>query len=142
MDELKKSNGEGVKKLRMINFIVYIIAFFITVPIIATIFTFILFLKLCRSKKRALHKSINWTIIFYIIAVMILIQVIFQIDSFGYILVVLLTILTIIILAQWKKNTEIEFKKAFRLLWRVCFLLFLFLYLSLLIFGLIMQIVS
>ncbi|RKQ37389.1 DUF3397 domain-containing protein [Oceanobacillus halophilus] len=124
----------------MVNFIVYIFAFLITIPMIATALVYFISLKLQRIKKKAFHTAVNWTTIFYVIAVIILFQINFSIKSTGYILIFILGVLTIIILYQWKVGVEIELKKAFRVLWRFCFLLFLLIYILLVCIGIIMRI--
>lgn len=123
----------------MLNFIVYLFAFFITIPILATTIIYMVQLKLGRTKKRALHTSVNWTTLLYIIAVEILLTVIFERSFIGYILIVFLSILAFIIIFQWKKYTEISLRKALRIHWRLSFLIFLFLYFVLLFMGLILQ---
>ncbi|WP_082918069.1 DUF3397 domain-containing protein [Oceanobacillus sp. Castelsardo] len=124
-----------------INFIIYLLSFFIMVPIIATVIVYIIVLKLSRSSKKAVHIAVNWSTIFYIISTIILIQYLFNTSITGFILIFMLFVLAVIIFYQWKANVDIEIKKAFKILWKICFLLFFILYVTFSIIGIIMEIV-
>ncbi|WP_197046673.1 DUF3397 domain-containing protein [Oceanobacillus salinisoli] len=126
----------------MVDFIVYFLAFFITIPAIASVIVYIISLKIFHSTKRAVHTSVNWTTLLYIIAVNLLIQNLFHMSTTGFILLFMLIVLTLTILYQWRNHMDIEFKKAFRILWRISFLLFMFSYVCLVITGIIMQIIG
>jgi|SRR5699024_469935 len=125
----------------MINIIFYITAVFITIPILATWIVYKLSLKIVNHPLKAFHKSITWTTFLYIIVVIFLMKIEFNIQITGYVIGLLLILLTILIYLQWKHTEEILFKKAFRLLWRFSFLLFFFLYCVLVIIGIIRQII-
>ncbi len=111
------------------------------VPIIATVIVYIIVLKLSRSSKKAVHIAVNWSTIFYIISTIILIQYLFNTSITGFILIFMLFVLAVIIFYQWKANVDIEIKKAFKILWKICFLLFFILYVTFSIIGIIMEIV-
>lgn len=125
----------------LINIIIYLLSFFITVPIIATLTLYMIVLKIRRSSRMAVHKAVNWSTIFYILSVFILIQYLFNVSITGSVLIFMIIVLTIIIIYQWKTNVDIKIKKAFKILWKICFLLFFILYISFTIIGLIMEIV-
>lgn len=124
----------------MINIIVYFIAFFVTVPILATLIMYRLAVKRYTHPLRAIHFAVNWTTILYIIADLVLIAIIFERQIVGIVFVILICALAIIVIMQWKKKTEIDFVKAFKLVWRVCFLVFLLLYIFLILLGIIANI--
>lgn len=124
----------------MVDYIVYFFAVFITVPLFATLIVYMISRKVYAGKWKAVHKAVNWTTIFYIIADAMLLSIIFDRQFAGIILVILLLILTLIIIIQWKMNTEVLFRKAFKTLWRITFLLFLFIYICLLVIGIIQRI--
>jgi len=125
------------------EFFIYIIAFFVTIPIIFTFIIYLSFLKIIKhSPKKALHKAVNWSTLFYIIAVIILVQILFDISATGLILILILAILTIVIFFQWKRHTDIQFMKAVKILWKICFLLFLTLYVCFMGIGIIIQIIK
>lgn len=52
----------------------------------------------------------------------------------------MLLVLAILIFYQWKTNIDIEIKKAFKILWKICFLLFFIGYVLLTIIGIMMEI--
>lgn len=123
----------------MVNYIIYIIAFMITLPFIATILAYIIFKNLYSQQWKAIHQAVNWTTIFYIAAVTLLLTIIFNRGFITIILLVLLCMLAGIIIFQWKVNTEVELKKALKILWRICFLLFLISYIVLVIIGILQR---
>lgn len=124
----------------MIDFFIYILAILITVPPVLALIVYYFSLKRFHSTMRAVHATVRWTTLFFIVAVDLLISVVFNISATGGIIVALLILLTLIIYYQWK-NTEIRLRKALRLLWRITFLLFFVLYLLLLLAGVVKQIV-
>ncbi|MBP1950618.1 DUF3397 domain-containing protein [Virgibacillus litoralis] len=126
----------------MLDFIIYFIGFIITVPVIATWIVYYISLKIYNHKWKAFHIAVNWTTILYIIAVNTLVKEVFGISFFGIVLVILIGIYTIIIIAHWKIYTEVLFSKAFKLFWRICFLLFLILYFCLVFAGIYLRIFS
>ncbi|MBT2216946.1 DUF3397 family protein [Virgibacillus dakarensis] len=123
----------------MLDIIIYSIAFIITAPILTTWVVYQFSVKIYRQKWRAFHTAVNWTTIWYILAVMTLMSVIFNNSFYGWIIVLLLCILSIIIVIQWKTRTEVDFKRAFKGFWRFTFLLFSLLYICLILIGLIQQ---
>ncbi|SDQ63182.1 DUF3397 domain-containing protein [Virgibacillus salinus] len=126
----------------MLNFIIYFIGFIITVPVIATWIVYLISLKIYNHKWKAFHNAVNWTAILYIIAVNTLVSEVFGISFFGIVLVILISIYTIIIIVHWKIYTEVLFSKAFKLFWRICFLLFSIFYICLVFVGIYLRIFS
>lgn len=124
----------------MLDFIIYFIGLIVTVPIIATWIVYLISVKMYRHKWKAVHNAVNWTTILYIIAVGTLVKEIFGISFFGIILVIIISIYTIIVIAQWKIYTEVIFSKAFKVFWRICFLLFSMLYICLILIGIYLRI--
>lgn len=123
----------------MVDLVIYFLAFFITLPPAIMILIYIIGLKRHQSSMRAIHMTANWTTIFFVIAVDLIISMMFDIDVTGLLIAFMLFLLGVIIFFQWK-NTEIHFPKAMRLLWRIAFLLFFFLYLLLILVGVIKRI--
>lgn len=124
----------------MLDFIINFIGLIVTVPIIATWIVYLISVKMYRHKWKAVHNAVNWTTILYIIAVGTLVKEIFGISFFGIILVIIISIYTIIVIAQWKIYTEVIFSKAFKVFWRICFLLFSMLYICLILIGIYLRI--
>lgn len=121
----------------MLEAVTHIISFFITVPMVASFIVYVISMIRLRNLWKAIHMMVDWTTLFYILAVMIMLLVLFERHFFGYILIFLLTTLSVIIFNQWKKERDIQLKKAVKLLWRISFLLFFFLYGCLTVLGII-----
>lgn len=124
----------------MLDIVLFIVASIITIPILVTILLYFLFKYLYQNPIKAFHQSINWTTILYIISVNVILTNIFGGFYVGYCIGFLLCILTILIIVQWKKNTEIDYHRAFKLLWRLSFLVFFVLYTGLVAYGIVRSI--
>jgi len=126
----------------MINYLSVIIALLITFPFIPTIIVYKVSDIMMQHKLRALHIAINWTTILYILASMRILNMMFDQQFIGIIIGLILVLLAIIIIWQWKTNTEVLLNKAIKILWRLCFLIFLFAYTILVVYGVILRIIS
>lgn len=113
------------------------IAFFVTFPILATYIVFWISKKVYRHQWKAIHLAVNWTTILYIFSTFIILKIIYNQYYLSYILVLLISILALIIIIQWKTKTEIIFMRAIKQLWRVCFLLFSASYFILILIGIV-----
>lgn len=121
----------------MLDYLIYFVAFLITFPFVLTFAAYFLFRKVYGHQWKAIHSTVGWTTIGYVAAVPLLFKVLFGHSFIGIVLLLLLIILAIIIYFQWKVHVEVEIKQAIKILWRICFLLFLFLYIVLVFFGII-----
>jgi len=126
----------------MLDFISYFIAVFITIPIFATLVVHFFAKKVFRTKRRAIFIAINWTTILYIVAVHLLIKIIFGIQVESITLILILLSLSAVHIFQWNTGREVSFIRAFKVVWRFCFLLFFVLYILLLVIGLIQQFIG
>ncbi|MFD2749366.1 DUF3397 domain-containing protein [Virgibacillus siamensis] len=126
----------------MLDILIFIIGLMITFPVIVTWVVYFIGAKLYRQKWKAIHKAVNWTTSLYIIAVLIMLKQIFGSSFFGLILIVVLTIFTVIAVLHWRLHTEVVFHNVFKIFWRVCFLLFVFIYFVLVVSGIIQQLIS
>ncbi|WP_047984564.1 DUF3397 family protein [Ornithinibacillus californiensis] len=124
----------------MFEIILYVLASLLTLPILVTVLLYYVLKYALHNPIKAFHKAINWTTLLYIISVNVLLSYLFQESFIGYILILILCILTVLIIVQWKKNTEIDYSKATKLLWRFSFLLFFLFYLVLSIYGIVRNI--
>ena len=125
----------------MINFISMIIACLITFPFVPTLLIYKVSKKIVRHKLHALHLAINWTTILYILATIIMLNNIFEQQVIGIILGLILLFLAIIIIWQWKTKTEVLFSRAIKILWRLCFLIFLVAYMMIATYGIVIRII-
>lgn len=123
----------------MVSYISIIIASLITFPIFSTWIIYKIGNKVVRQKSRALHIAVNWTTILYILSTIMMLHIIFEQHFIGIIFGLILSILAIIIIWQWKTKTEILFSKAIKILWRLCFIIFLVTYFILVFYGIAMK---
>lgn len=126
---------------QMVNYLGMICAFFITFPFLPTILVYKISEKIVRNKLRAFHISINWTTILYILATITILNNLFEKQFIGIILGLILFILAIIIIWQWKTRTEVLFNRAIKILWRLCFLIFVSTYTIMVVYGIIIRII-
>lgn len=112
----------------MLDYIIYIIAFFITIPFAASLIVFLISKTLDKKSMKAIHRTVNWTTIFYLISVWMMMSLIFGKNYIGIIFIGLLCILTLIVFFQWKWKQDIQFIKAVKLCLRISFLLFFIMY--------------
>lgn len=122
--------------------LILIIAFFTTFPFLATWIMLWIGKKVYPDHKwKAIHFSVNWTTIFYLFAVMTMMKIIFDTYLVSLFLVLLLIILSIIIVVQWRSRMEVLLTRALKQLWRVCFLLSVFFYVTLVVIGIIKEMI-
>lgn len=110
-------------------------------PIFLSLFIYYISVRLSGSKWKAIHKSVQMTAIFYIIAVALLIKLMFDLRFIGYISIFLIVMLGTILIIQWKKNTEVVLLNGLRLLWRISFLIFFILYVGLITYMIVLFII-
>lgn len=106
----------------------------IIVPVFSTILLYRLHKKIKKSSWKAFHFSSQVSSLFYIAAVTSLLYVLFEMNVIGKILILFLIILSIILILQWKQDTEVSFLKAMKLLLRISFLSFGLLYVLLIVY--------
>lgn len=115
----------------MWEYVVYIFAGAITFPFIVTVALYFGAKSLQKNKWKAIHTAVGWSTIFYIVAVSIVLNILFQHSFIGWILLIFLLLLAVLLIYQRKIHTDIELLKAFKILWRASFLLFACLYIVL-----------
>ena len=126
----------------MLDFMIYTLSFFITIPFLASLLVYLVSMVLDRNKLKAIHRLVNWTTLFYIIAVTMMLSIIFNLSFIGIVLILLLSLLTLIIFIQWKTKRDVAITRAVKLLWRISFLLFFVLYSCLLLIGILQQLLA
>jgi len=110
---------------------------FVNIPIFKTLIVYFIIYKITRHRWKAIHISVQWTAIFYIIAVTILLQKIFAYDFISIILISLILMLAIILIIQRNLHTEVLLGKGLKVLARFSFLLFGCIYILLIIYEII-----
>ncbi|SDJ74392.1 DUF3397 domain-containing protein [Sediminibacillus albus] len=126
----------------MLNSLAYILAFMITLPVVVSWIVYKVALKSSRNKLKALHTTVNYTTILYILSVGFILNSLLEKNHFGIIFIFLLVSLCISTIVQWKTKDEVLFRFAWKGFWRFSFLLFALLYFVLIIYGITVRILS
>lgn len=110
---------------------------FLLIPFLITYFIYRFVYIKKHDEKQAMQRAVNYSTIFYIIGVLYIIHYMFESYFIGYILIGLISLLGLILIKQWKNGEEVVLFKGIKVLWRLCFLLFLISYISLLLFQIV-----
>lgn len=126
----------------MLNLTSQLISFLVVFPIF-TLFIVFVISKLTTKKHRfSIHLALDISTFFFILSVHFLIQSIWNTSLFIYIIIFILLIGMIFVIIHWKLKEEIDYKKVFKGIWRITFLLFFTLYVVLLVYGLVRSILK
>lgn len=98
--------------------------FFLIFPIISTLVVFYLSNYIFKHTWKAIHFTVQSTAVFYIIAVVLLLEKFFNQTFVGIILIILITVLSVILIFQWKRHTEVNLRTGLKVLTRISFLVF------------------
>src|SRR5690625_4657899 len=109
----------------------YLPTILIIIPMIVTYIFYKITYILSKNKWRAIHISVQFTAIFYVVAVTIMMSNIFDFNVFSYILIFHIALLAIFLIIQWKTRIEVILRDGLKLLLRLSFLIFLILYVCL-----------
>lgn len=120
---------------------IYFIALILALPILATFFVYFITYKITQHKAKSFHRAVDVTTLLYIGSTAQLLQIVFERSFISIIISILLIVLIILIIYQWKVNTEIIFRKAFKVAWRIYFLFFVCLYVVLIFYGILQRII-
>lgn len=105
----------------------------LALPIIMTILFYQVHYRIKKQRWLAIHFSTQISSMFYVIAVSLLIDRWLPFRSIGYLLIGILLLLSVLVILQWKKDTEIKIIHACKVLSRILFLFFSITYIVLLI---------
>ena len=118
-----------------------IIATFVTIPLLGYIIVFVISKLLTKNHRKSVKIAIDITTLLFVISDYYFIKAIWGISLFWLILLIMVIIAIAFVVAHWKINHEIHFIKVFKGFWRFNFLFFGFIYILLLIYGLILRII-
>lgn len=107
------------------------------IPILLTYVTYKVIYLVYKKKWKAIHLSVQYTAIFYVIAVTIMINVLFQLNVASYMIIFHIALLSILLIIQWKTKTEVMLFDGLKLLFRLSFLIFFLSYIGFSIFMLV-----
>src|SRR5699024_1084182 len=116
-----------------------IFSFFIAFPFLLTIVLYLGNIMIHVHPLKAFHRSMAWSTFFYIFSVIQMLSMFFEKFFIGIFACLFLITLSGLIIYQYRKGTDIELKKASRILWRICFLLFNSLYFVLVFYGIVLK---
>jgi hypothetical protein len=126
----------------MLNIVSFLIATFITVPIVVYILIFMISKVLTKNHRRAVQLALDYSTIFFILSVHFLVLAIWGKSFLWAIFIFIFTCAIIFVIINWKLKGEIVISRCFKGFWRFCFLVFFILYLILTIYGVILRITS
>lgn len=118
-----------------------IIATFVTIPLFGYIIVFVISKLLTKNHRKSVKIAIDITTLLLVISDYYFIKAIWGVSLFWLILLIMVMIAIAFVVAHWKINHEIHFIKVFKGFWRFNFLFFGFIYILLLIYGLILRII-
>lgn len=121
----------------MNTFVSSVITFFFTMPLLGFIIIYYLYKMITKNSRKSFHKALDYSTIFFVMAVHFLTITIWGKSFFGIILLIMIFIAMVFVVVHWKMNGEIIFNKVFKGFWRFNFLLFFITYLTLTVFGLV-----
>src|SRR5699024_9830399 len=115
----------------------YVPIILIYIPIFMTILFYHVNYRMNKYKYRAIHFTVQFSFIFYIISDTILFNCILHKNLLGIFAIILIILLSIILIIQRKLKMEIDLKQGIVSLMRVSFLIFSILYVILLLYVVI-----
>ncbi|MGP4068212.1 DUF3397 domain-containing protein [Halobacillus sp. B29] len=121
----------------MMEFLVFSLAAILTLPVPVLLIFYVFARKFKRHKWKAIHQTANFTAPIFILSVHVLLLVIFEQNFFAFIMIFLLILLGLSLIVQYRKDHDVQLKRAFKGFWRVSFLVFSLFYLGLTVYGLV-----
>ncbi|HLR22873.1 MAG TPA: DUF3397 family protein [Pseudogracilibacillus sp.] len=120
----------------------YVPIILVCIPILMTILFYQVHYRMNKNQWRAIHFTVQFSFIFYIIADTILFNWILHKNLLGIFAIFLIILLSIILIIQRKLKMEIDLKQGIVSLMRVSFLIFSILYVILLLYVVIVGYVT
>ncbi|WP_071395438.1 DUF3397 domain-containing protein [Bacillus tuaregi] len=121
----------------MTGFFSSIIATFVTIPLLGYIIVFVISKLITKQHRKAVRIAIDVTTFLFILSVHYFIMAIWDTSFLWVILIIMLLVAIVFVIVHWKVKHEIHFSKVFKGYWRFNFLLFGFIYIILIIYGLV-----
>ena len=109
----------------------------VTLPLLTMVVIYFISRKITRSNKKSFHYAIDFSTVFFILAVHYLIVTIWDKSLFLILTSILLIIGIFIIIVQYKVREELDFTRVAKGFWRLNFLLFFVAYFCLSLYGII-----
>ncbi|MBM7540468.1 DUF3397 family protein [Amphibacillus cookii] len=122
--------------------IAYLIALAITFPFVITLTLYYGVKYFVKNKKRAIHLSMEYSAIFYVIATVYIFQETFNQQIIGVLILTLLITLLLFIILQWMLIGDIIIKRVWQLYLRTLFLIFFPLNITVIILTILLSLKS
>lgn len=126
----------------MIDLLIHLFAFFVTVPLLATLIAFVIFKRKYPRTNIAFQKAAQWTAVFYVIAVDLILTDLFQMNMLLLIVPFFVLIVGLLLLGQYNTKGHFIFGRAIKTAWRLFFLIFFVLYILLAVLLMIINTLS
>ncbi|WP_312095345.1 DUF3397 domain-containing protein [Niallia sp.] len=126
----------------MINLTSQLISFLVVFPIFTLFIVFVISKLITKKHRFSIHLALDISTIFFVLSVHFLIQSIWNTSLLIYIIIFILLIGMIFVIIHWKIKEEMDYKKIFKGIWRVTFMLFFTFYIVLVIYGLVLSILK
>lgn len=110
----------------MPQIIINLIAFSITYPVIVTVIVYFFLKYLFKNKKKAIHKTMEYTAIFHLISAILISYIILKIHLIGPILLFLLVLFVLFIIIQFRIIRDVKMRRIWQLYLRFLFILSIF----------------
>ncbi len=120
----------------MINFLSYIIAALVTMPLLFLLISYFFAMKWHRYNKRAVRQCTQFTVPFLVLAIHVLLLVLFEESYWSWIIIFLLVILSLSVIIQYKVYEEVQLGRSFIVFLRLSFVVLLVVYMGLTVYGL------
>jgi hypothetical protein len=117
-----------------------IIATFVTIPLLGYIIVFVISKLVTKKHRISVRVAMDVTTLLLVLAVHYFIMAIWDRSLLWVILLIMIIIAIVFVITHWKLKRDIHFKKIFKGFWRFNFLLFSFVYIILLVYGLILRV--
>ncbi|MDQ0215231.1 Ca2+/Na+ antiporter [Oikeobacillus pervagus] len=126
----------------MVTVFACLIALILVFPLIGYILAFIITKNTLKNHRKAVHLSIDLTTFFLLYSVHFFIKTIWNISLLWLLYLLVLIIGFIFSIYYWRVYEEMDVSKVLRGAWRVVFLVFLFVYIVLLLYGLTVNVME
>ncbi|QOY34366.1 DUF3397 domain-containing protein [Anaerobacillus isosaccharinicus] len=126
----------------MSDALAWMVATFVTLPIFAFYLVYIVTVKATKNKKKSIKLAVDISASFFIIAVYFIAYEIWSQSLFWVMIISLIVVAMIFTVVHWKISEDIHLGKLLKGIWRFNFLLYVFAYILLSVYGLFISIYS
>ncbi|SDB87479.1 Protein of unknown function [Pelagirhabdus alkalitolerans] len=102
----------------------YVLGIMVTFPLLVTIITYLLFHHFTHSKKKSLHRSMEYSALFYLLSSILIFNETFNVSIIGPLTTLLLVLLFMFVIIQWRLIDDIIISRVVRIYLRALFLVF------------------